>query len=127
MLLAALSVALLAAGVAILYRVRRDPREREKRRRLAVTRRGRMCEAFVTDSSAEIVHFKYTISGVDYTASQEVNELPHLLPARPESLIGVVYLKYMPNNPANSVLLSEEWSGIKAMARPAVAGQSNPA
>ena len=133
-LLAAASAGLLALGVVILYRVRRDPREREKRRRLHVTRRGRLCEAFITEASSEIIHFKYSIGGVDYTASQEVGELRHLLPPRPESLIGFVYLRYIANNPANSVLLSEEWSGLKAMARgpvdpptPESAGAAEPA
>ena len=113
-LLIATSAGLLAAGIVILFKVRRNPREREKRRRLHVGRHGRMCEAFITEASPEIIHFKYTISGAEYTASQDVTDLGSLLPDNPEALIGFVYLKYLLNNPANSVLLSEEWSGLKA-------------
>ena len=121
-LLAATSAGLLALGIVIIFRVRRDPGEREKRRRLFVSRRGRMCEAFITEASADIIHFSYSISGVEYTASQEVRELAHLLPAKPEALIGLVYMKYLANNPANSVLMSEEWSGLTAMDRAAADG-----
>ena len=121
-LLAAASAGLLALGIVILYHVRRDPHEREKQRRLFVTRRGRLCEAFITEASADIIHFSYSVSGVDYTASQDVWDLARLLPAKPEALIGFVYLKYLANNPANSVLMSEEWSGLKAMERAAPEG-----
>ena len=35
------------------------------------------------------------------------------LPAEPDRLIGVVSLKYSPKNPANSILICEEWSGLR--------------
>ena len=65
-LLAGFSLFLLAAGVVILFRVRRDPGEREKRRRIAVAERGRMGEAIVTDVSDSNLHYTYSISGVAY-------------------------------------------------------------
>jgi hypothetical protein len=39
--------------------------------------------------------------------------LRDLLPAEPERLIGWSGMKYSSNNPANSILICEEWSGLR--------------
>jgi hypothetical protein len=54
------------------------------------------------------------VRGVQYTASQDVESLRERLPSDPERLIGVANLKYASNNPANSILICEEWSGLRA-------------
>ena len=51
---------------------------------------------------------------MQYTASQDIGTLRDRLPAEPERLIGVASLKYSPNNPANSILICEDWSGLRA-------------
>ncbi len=112
-LLAGFSVFLLAAGVAILFRVRRDPNEREKRRRLAVAQRGRMGEAMVTDVNESNLHYTYSIAGVAYNTAQDVAALRPLLPEDLATLIGNAHMKYMVNNPENSIIISELWSGLK--------------
>ena len=43
--------------------------------------------------------------------------LRHLLPAEPHPLLGNAGLKYSTRNPANSILICEEWSGLRAPAR----------
>lgn len=112
-LLAGLSVFLLAAGVAILFRVRRDPNEREKRRRISVAQRGRMGDAIVTDVNGYDLHYTYSIAGVAYNTAQDVDALRPLLPEDLATLIGHVHMKYMVNNPGNSIIISELWSGLK--------------
>lgn len=112
-LLAGFSLFLLAAGVVILFRVRRDPNEREKRRRLAVAERGRLGEAMVTDVSDSNLHYSYSIAGVAYNTAQDIAGLQMLLPADLDTLIGHAHMKYMINNPGNSIVISELWSGIK--------------
>ena len=111
-LLAGLSLFLLAAGTVILFRVQRDPREREKRRRIAVASRGRMGEAIVTDVSGSSLHYNYSISGVAYHTAQDVTNLRPLLPEDLATLIGHAHLKYMINNPGNYIVISELWSGL---------------
>jgi len=106
--------ALLAVGIWIGRRMLQGPPEkRERKRRLAVNRHGRLGDAFITDADAALIYYEYSVQGVQYMASQDVTLLQELLPAEPERLIGVANLKYAPNNPANSILLCEEWSGLR--------------
>jgi hypothetical protein len=112
-LLAGFSLFLLAGGVVILYKVRRDPKEREKRRRLAVAERGRLGDALVTDVSDSNLHYTYSIAGVAYNTAQDIAALRPLLPDDLDTLIGNAHMKYMINNPGNSIIISERWSGLR--------------
>ena len=112
-LLAGFSLFLLATGIVILFKVRRDPNEREKRRRLAVAERGRLGEALVTDVSDSNLHYTYSIAGVAYNTAQDIAGLQPLLPGDLDTLIGHAHMKYMINNPGNSIVISELWSGLK--------------
>ena len=108
--------ALLLVGLAIwiLLKRRITPAERERRRRLAVLKTGRMGDAMLTDVQEDALYYTYSIHGVDYTASQDIATLRNLLPANLAVLIGPATLKYSSNNPANSILLGEGWSGLRA-------------
>jgi len=39
--------------------------------------------------------------------------LQALLPSNPMSVIGPAQVKFDPRNPANSIVLCEEWSGLR--------------
>ncbi len=95
------------------YRRRHTAAQKEARRRQAVTRRGRLCDGTINDLDGVLLLYSYSLAGVEYTAAQDVAWLP--LETR-ESLLrgpGRVSIKYLPNNPANSIVLSEEWSGLR--------------
>ncbi len=113
---AAVSALLMAALVWILYQRRLTPAEKERRRRLALNRWQRTTEGLVTDAGPDLIHYQYELRGVAYSASQDVSTLRHLLPPDPGRLIGPVHVKYDPKNPANSIILCEEWSGLPAIA-----------
>lgn len=113
---AAVSVLLMAALVWILYQRRLTPAEKERRRRLALNRWQRTAEGLVTDAGPDLIHYQYELRGVAYSASQDVTALRHLLPPDPGRLIGPVHVKYDPKNPANSIILCEEWSGLPGIA-----------
>jgi hypothetical protein len=115
--LSGVAVVLIALAIFIALRVRGSPEKREKRRRLAVHRLGRLGDALITEATGETLYYSYSIRGVQYTASQDITALRERLPAEPERLIGVASLKYSPNNPANSILVCEEWSGIRELRR----------
>jgi hypothetical protein len=117
--LCGLSGALLALAAGIVLCVRRSPEKRERKRRLELHRRGRLGDAMITEASADALYYSYSIRGVQYAASQDITALRERLPAEPERLIGIASLKYAPNNPANSILICEEWSGVRAPARAA--------
>jgi hypothetical protein len=92
----------------------RDPRERERRRRAYVHRSGRMDDAVITDVRDQVIYYSYELRGVAYATSQDVSALAALLPADPALLVGHVGLKYDPRNPANSIVVCEEWSGLRS-------------
>jgi len=89
------------------------PAERERRRRLKVNSLGRTGSAMIIDFHDGEVCYKYSIGGVEYTAFQDVSSLAEILPADPATLISrPATLKYLAGNPANSILVCEEWSGL---------------
>ncbi len=112
--LVALSVILVMLTVFIALRARTTPEKRERKRRLLVHRRGRLGDALITDTTEDTIYYSYSVGGVQYTASQDISTLRPRLPADPERLIGLANLKYALNNPANSILICEEWSGLRA-------------
>jgi hypothetical protein len=114
--LAAILVLLLWAGVAIVMWKRRSPRERERKRRLAVNLHGRMGDGTITDFQEDALYYNYSIRGVEYATAQDVSTLREFLPGDPALLFGPVTLKYSSKNPANSILLCEEWSGLRRSA-----------
>lgn len=117
-ILTALSGLLAAVGVAVLFRKVRDPRKREQRRRQTVSRLGRMGDGTITEFHDGVIFFGYVLSGVEYTASQDVTQLMNRLPADPHSVVGPVTIKYLARNPANSIVVSEDWAGFRS--RPAI-------
>lgn len=105
-------VVLGGATLLILWKRRLTPDERERRRRLAINRKRRTIEGFITEATSEIIHYQYALRSVEYFASQDVSSLTQFLPAEPSRLIGPVSVRFDPQNPANSIILCEEWSGL---------------
>ncbi len=120
--LAVVLVLLLVAAVVIVMWKRRNPRERERRRRLAVNRYGRFGDGMVVDCQGDVLYYNYSLRGVDYAASQDVSTLREYLQGDLASFIGPVTLKYSSKNPANSILLCEEWSGLRGRAANGIPG-----
>jgi hypothetical protein len=107
-------LAIITAGVYFLYPIlRKNPEKREKKRRLHVNRQGRVGDAFITEASETTISYTYLLRGVQHETSQDIAVLRDYLPAEPERLIGQAHVKYLVNNPANSILLCEEWSGLR--------------
>jgi hypothetical protein len=115
-LLILLAVLLMAAGVYIVLSSRTTPGERERNRRLAVNRNGRMGDATVIDVRDCTLFYFYEVRGVSYTTSQDATEFQSLLPAETATLIGPAGIKYSTRDPANSIVICEEWSGLRAVA-----------
>jgi hypothetical protein len=109
------AMAVLGALGLILWRRRKPPtpEELEKRRRLQVCRAGRVAEGLVTDIHGQAIDYVYTVGGMEYRSMQDLSHLTHLLPDGDQFLLGYVSLKYMAGNPANSIVVGEEWSGLR--------------
>jgi hypothetical protein len=109
------TVLVLAAGVTLLILWHRKPKDKEQRRRLTVNQYGRIGDATITDMQGDVLFYSYSVAGVSYTASQDIAALREHMPPDVERLIGgAASLKYAPKNPANSILICEVWSGLRA-------------
>jgi hypothetical protein len=115
-ILAALALLLIAAGLWLLVNSRQTVAERERRRRLAVNRTGRMGDATIIDVRDCTLFYSYEVRGVAYTTSQDASEFKHLLPPPNSGLVGPAAIKYSSRNPANSIVICEEWSGLRPTA-----------
>ena len=111
--LCVLVVGLSALAVWIVLRTRGTPEKRERQRRLALHHRGRIGDAMINEATADALYYSYSVGGVQYEASQDITALRDRLPSEPERLIGWSGMKYSSNNPANSILICEEWSGLR--------------
>ena len=94
-------------------RRRLTPGERERRRRIGIGRQGRMTDGLVTDTHDGVLYYSYSVHGVHYATSQDISGLLDRLPAGAAMLVGAATVKFLQRNPADSIVLSEEWSGFR--------------
>jgi hypothetical protein len=117
-------IILIAVAAIIWLRLRKrpTPQEIERQRRMAIHREGKMgngqvidvvTEPKATEPESVSIVYSYSVAGVVYTASQDVTDLQGKLPADRMSMVGAVSVKFAPRNPANSMVLCEEWSGLR--------------
>jgi len=113
LVLAAVGLAVVVAVTLYLWlRQRPSPAELEKRRRDLINGIGKMGDATITDVQLPLVSYTYSVRGIEYQATQDVSGIDeNLLPAQWGTIVGVG-LKYDPRNPANSLIVSEKWSGL---------------
>ena len=108
-----------------------DPDEIERQRRAYLNQIGRIVEGQITDlvevaedkarrkSTKEVdgrrkmVCYSYSISGVSYETAQDITKLEghagmeRIITGLPASI------KYDPSNPSNSILIADDWSGLR--------------
>jgi hypothetical protein len=108
-------VILLGGGFVAWHYLRRrpTPEEIERLRRLMINRLGKLGDGQILDVEGDLIVYSYSVAGVVYTASQDTTNLEQKLPADRMSMVGPVSVKFDPRNPANSIVLCEEWSGLR--------------
>ncbi len=89
------------------------PEERERQRRRALVARGKMGDATLVEVRDDHLFYSYDVRGVEYTASQDISRLKSYIPADLSGM-GPAAVRYDPRNPANSIVLDEQWSGLRA-------------
>jgi hypothetical protein len=118
---AALACAGVALGLAAIFgylawrRSRVAPEERERRRRAALVARGKITDATLVEIQDTVLVYTYLVRGVEYTASQDVGSLGAHMPSAMGLGAGSVSVRYSPGNPANSIVLAEDWSGLRGV------------
>lgn len=109
-------IAILAALVGILLwlflRRRPTAEEIEKRRRASIYANGKLGDGEVLDVEGTAIVYSYSVGGVGYTASQDLTAFEAQLPENTMTLVGPALVKFDPRNPANSIVICEEWSGV---------------
>lgn len=100
-------------ALVVLWRRRHDAVEKERRRRLEVNRHGRITSGVVLDIEGDLIHYQYAIGAVEYAACQDVSTLAERVGVDPRGIVGAVTVKYHQKNPYNSIVVCEEWSGLR--------------
>ena len=120
---AAALLLLLAAGVAWWRRSRRKtPKQIERERRLRLNAMGRITDGTVLDVHEErgqdgraqqLLIYRYEVAGVSYEASQDVTHLRHLVDLHSCRIGLPASVKYDAQNPGNSIVIAEGWTGLR--------------
>jgi uncharacterized protein DUF3592 len=127
----------------LFFRKPDDPEEDERRRRSHLNQVGRIVEGYVVeivealgtpaaDSGAgflsrrktpapsaadecarRLVRYSYSISGITYETAQDVTGLEERLCLERLAAGQPASVKYDPSNPSNSILVADDWSGLK--------------
>jgi len=118
-----LVIALLVVGIWLILHKRPTAEELERARRLFLAQSGRLvdgmlldlCEVEAEDGRTLIMLlFSYRIGGVDYECSQDITNMRDVIdPAQVRAGFPCT-VRYQPGNPQNSIIIAEEWSGLRA-------------
>ena len=90
------------------------PDERERLRRTALVEHGKMGDATLMEMRENLLFYSYDVRGVEYIASQDVSMLWDHMPSE-YSVNGPVSVRYDARNPANSIVVAENWSGLRGI------------
>ena len=120
--LIAAACAVVLVVYALLRRKKKTPEELERERRAWLDGVGRITDGTVIDvqelpsegrSSAIHLIYKYDVAGVSYECSQDVTYLRHWINLHSCRLGLHTSVKYDPQNPGNSLVVSESWMGLR--------------
>ena len=115
-----LAVLLLILLAIVGYRAWRQsritPEERERRRCAHLVAIGKINDAMLVEIRDHLVFYSYGVRGVEYTASQDLSRFANLA-ASDFSGVSAMSVKYDPRNPANSIVMAEEWNGLRGATR----------
>jgi hypothetical protein len=112
-----------AVGAYFLFRRKpKNPEELERKRRVFIDNVGRITDGTVIDvqelpfdgqRSATMLIYQYDVAGVSYEASQDVTYLRQWVNLHSCRLGLPTSVKYDPQNPGNSMVVSESWMGLR--------------
>jgi len=119
-----LILAVAAVATLAYFMLRRKPKtadDLERERREWLDRIGRITDGTVIDvqempannRSATFLIYHYDVAGVSYEASQDVTYLRQLINLHSCRLGLPTSVRYDPQNPGNSIVVSEKWMGLR--------------
>jgi len=111
-----------AVALWLIFHKRPTAEELERARRIFLVQSGRLVDGMlldVCDVQAEdgrtltMLLYSYRIGGVDYECSQDITEMQGVVdPAQVRAGFPST-VRYQPGNPQNSIVVAEEWSGLR--------------
>ena len=114
--------AVLIVAYFLLRKKPKKPDDLEPERREWLDRIGRITDGTVidvqempgtTDRPATFLIYHYDVAGVSYEASQDVTYLRQLINLHSCRLGLPTSVRFDPQNPGNSIVLSERWMGLR--------------
>ena len=112
----------LFAAYLLMRRKPKGPQELEQERRQWLDRVGRITDGTVIDvqelqatdhKSSTLLIYQYDVAGVSYEASQDVTYLRQFINLHSCRLGLPTSVRYDPQNPGNSMVVSERWMGLR--------------
>jgi hypothetical protein len=106
----------------LMRRKPKSPEELERKRREWLDQVGRITDGTVIDvqelpveeqRSSTMLIYQYDVAGVSYEASQDVTYLRQWVNLHSCRLGLPTSVKYDPQNPGNSLVVSERWMGLR--------------
>jgi hypothetical protein len=120
----AVAFALVSAFVLwLIFHKRPTEAEIERARRLFLVQSGRLVDGMLLDiceveagdgRSLTMLLFSYRIGGVDYECSQNITEMSGIVDAAQVRAGFPCTVRYQPGNAQNSIVVAEEWTGLRA-------------
>jgi hypothetical protein len=121
--------AVMTVALWMVLRKRPTAEELERARRRFLSQSGRLVDGMLLDlcaieapakSKAEpertltMLLYSYRIGGVDYECSQDITDMPGVVDAAQVRAGFPCTVRYQPGNPQNSIVVAEEWTGLRA-------------
>ena len=116
------AIAAATAGYYWIRSQRRTPEQREMERRLRISASGRITDGTVLDANeyteegshpVQLLIYTYDVAGVTYECSQDITQLRHFVDVHTCKIGVPASIKYDPQNPGNSIVIAEHWSGLR--------------
>lgn len=116
------TIGAILAAYLIFGRKKKTAAEIERQRRDWLIQIGRITDGTVIDvheivpnghAAATMLVFQYDVGGVSYEASQDVTHLRQWINLHSCRLGLPTSVRYDPQNPGNSIVVSEKWMGLR--------------
>lgn len=130
----ACAVALGALAIWLVVRNRPTAEELERARRAFLVQSGRILDGMLLDvvevpaedgRTLTMLLYSYRIAGVDYESSQDITNMRGVVDAAQVRAGFPCSIRYQPGSPQNSIVVAEEWSGLR-MGLPVLPAYDDP-
>jgi hypothetical protein len=123
-----------SAAFWLLFRKRPTAEELERARRQFLVQSGRLSDGMLLDifevesedgRTLTMLLFSYRVGGVDYECSQDITDMPGVVDTNQVRAGFPCTVRSQPGNPQNSIVVAEEWSGLR-VGLPVLPAYDNP-